>query len=119
MHPCCGLMAPPTPPPLRLLRFSHPLLSSPTNLPLHASTLSSSVHTPLCHSHPLSAAAAPSASLLLMPSWTSHPSLSCIGIKLMTHFQPTPPFELRGVPPSLSSSAPSLASPSSLRTPPC
>ncbi|XP_030535907.1 protein SAR DEFICIENT 4 [Rhodamnia argentea] len=47
--------------------------------------LSSSVHTPLRHSHPLSAAAS-SSSLLLMPSWSSHPSLPYIGVKLVTHF---------------------------------
>ncbi|KAI6689217.1 hypothetical protein NL676_026045 [Syzygium grande] len=67
-------------------RTPRPPLSSPINLPLHASTLSSTVNTPLRHSHPLSVAAAPSASLLLMPSWSSHSSLSCIGFKLVIHF---------------------------------
>ncbi|KAI3425418.1 uncharacterized protein J3R85_010347 [Psidium guajava] len=47
--------------------------------------LSASVQTPLRHSHPLSAAAHFS-SLLLMPSWSSHPSLPYIGVKLVTHF---------------------------------
>ncbi|XP_030475160.2 LOW QUALITY PROTEIN: protein SAR DEFICIENT 4 [Syzygium oleosum] len=61
----------------------HALLSHQSLIRHFRSTLSSSVHTPLRHSHPLSAA---SASLLLMPSWSSHPSLPYIGVKLVTHF---------------------------------
>ncbi|KAI6672388.1 hypothetical protein NL676_000294 [Syzygium grande] len=65
----------------------HALLSHRSLIRHFRSTLpvlSPSIHTPLRHSHPLSAA--PSSSLILMPSWSSHPSLPYIGVKLVTHF---------------------------------
>ncbi|GER25211.1 ornithine cyclodeaminase [Striga asiatica] len=43
--------------------------------------LSSAVHSPLRHAHQTS----PNSSLLLMPSWSSSPSLPYIGTKLVTH----------------------------------
>ncbi|XP_057951239.1 protein SAR DEFICIENT 4 [Malania oleifera] len=55
--------------------------------------ISSTVHAPLRQSHSLS----PSSSLLLMPSWSSSPSLPYIGVKLVTYFPQNSLLHLPGV----------------------
>ncbi|GMJ06500.1 SAR DEFICIENT 4 [Hibiscus trionum] len=55
--------------------------------------VSSAITTPTRQSYPVS----PSASLLLMPSWSSSPSLPYIGVKLVTYFPQNSALNLPGV----------------------
>ncbi|XP_050221432.1 protein SAR DEFICIENT 4 [Mercurialis annua] len=55
--------------------------------------LSATLHTPIRQSHSIS----PSSSLLLMPSWSSSPSLPYIGVKLVTHFPQNSMLNLPGI----------------------
>ncbi|KAJ7000194.1 hypothetical protein D5086_008324 [Populus alba] len=61
----------------------------------HASlpTTSSTLHTPIRQSYDLSK----SSSLLLMPSWSSTPSLPYIGVKLVTYFPQNSALNLPGI----------------------
>uniref|UniRef100_A0A6M2EBR5 Ornithine cyclodeaminase n=1 Tax=Populus davidiana TaxID=266767 RepID=A0A6M2EBR5_9ROSI len=61
----------------------------------HASlpTTSSTLHTPIRQSYDLSQ----SSSLLLMPSWSSTPSLPYIGVKLVTYFPQNSALNLPGI----------------------
>ncbi|XP_011035361.1 PREDICTED: uncharacterized protein P11E10.01 [Populus euphratica] len=60
-----------------------------TSLP----TTSSTLHTPIRQSYDLSQ----SSSLLLMPSWSSTPSLPYIGVKLVTYFPQNSALNLPGI----------------------
>ncbi|KAL5567884.1 hypothetical protein UlMin_024459 [Ulmus minor] len=60
-----------------------------TSLP----SISSSLSTPIRQSHSIS----PSSSLLLMPSWSSSPSLPYVGVKLVTYFPQNSSLNLPGV----------------------
>ncbi|XP_073001514.1 protein SAR DEFICIENT 4 [Typha latifolia] len=84
------MATPPSPPaqPFVYLDSStlHSLLPPQTLIPHFHSTLpsvSSSIHSPPRLSYPLPV---PSSLLLLMPSWSSHPSLPYLGVKLLTSF---------------------------------
>ncbi|EEF49043.1 ornithine cyclodeaminase, putative [Ricinus communis] len=57
------------------------------------STVSPTLHTPIRQSYGVS----PSSSLLLMPSWSSSPSLPYIGVKLVTHFPQNSMLNLPGI----------------------
>ncbi|XVF50891.1 hypothetical protein PTKIN_Ptkin04bG0139600 [Pterospermum kingtungense] len=56
-------------------------------------TVTSAINTPIRQNHPVS----PTSSLLLMPSWSSSPSLPYIGVKLVTYFPQNSAIGLPGV----------------------
>ncbi|OWM75589.1 protein SAR DEFICIENT 4 [Punica granatum] len=56
-------------------------------------TVTPSISTPIRQSYAVS----PDASLLLMPSWSSHPSLPYIGVKLVTYFPDNSHRDLPGI----------------------
>ncbi|KAH7664434.1 Thiomorpholine-carboxylate dehydrogenase protein [Dioscorea alata] len=58
-------------------------------------SLSLSIHTPPRHSHTIDPSS--SSTLLLMPSWSSHPSLPFIGVKLVTCFPLNSHLRLPGI----------------------
>ncbi|CAA0826402.1 NAD(P)-binding Rossmann-fold superfamily protein [Striga hermonthica] len=91
-------MATATPPPPVLISTTtiHSLITHESLIRHLRSTLphlSAAVHSPLRHAHQTS----PNSSLLLMPSWSSSPSLPYIGTKLVTHHPANSSLSMPGV----------------------